>query len=81
MTIQTMHVAANQDRNELFHFASDNESVLGKLEALQALLYDLTEDTNLTYFALLHQVEFIKGELVTARIYAAASAQRDKVAS
>jgi hypothetical protein len=62
--------------DSLFEMASDLEGVISKVEALESLISDLTKDTDLTMFALLHSLQFIRKEAqgVSHRLYAAAVA-------
>jgi hypothetical protein len=71
MKEQTVHVVAEEGRDERFKIASDIETVVGKIDSLAGLLYELTDDTNQTYFCLLHHAEFIRAELqgVCSRAY------------
>jgi hypothetical protein len=73
-----MNATSGQD--SLFDMASDLEGVLGKLEALESLIGVLTEDTDLTMFALLHSMQFIRKEAqgVSRRLYVAARASRPR---
>jgi hypothetical protein len=71
-----MNAISGQD--SLFEMASDLETVVGKLEALESLIGTLTEDTDLTMFSLMYSVGFIKDEAkgVTHRLYDASAASR-----
>jgi hypothetical protein len=71
-----MNAISGQD--SLFEMASDLETVVGKLEALESLIGTLTEDTDLTMFSLMYSVGFIKDEAkgVSDRLYDTSAASR-----
>jgi hypothetical protein len=71
-----MNAISGQD--SLFEMASDLETVVGKLEALESLIGTLTQDTDLTMFSLMYSVGFIKDEAkgVSDRLYDTSAASR-----